>query len=94
MDSVLEHERLGKAAPGQVAEHRCGEPARIELSCAIEDIRGRSLLMLRPRQLMFRRKRPQGGRMIRVIEQGLYEIEHVTPATAAPAAKPLGVIPA
>jgi len=51
-------------------------------------------MVLRPRQVVFCGERPQGGCMIRVIEQGLYEIEHVTPATAAPAAKPLGVIPA
>jgi hypothetical protein len=41
---------------------------------------------------MFLRKRPQGGRMIGVVEKGLYEIEHVAPAAAAPAPEPLGVV--
>ena len=44
-DAALAHERFGKAAVGQVAEHRSSETVRIELRRAIEDIRGRSVLM-------------------------------------------------
>src|SRR6516164_6502791 len=43
--------------------------------------------------MVLRRERPQGGRMIGVIEEGLREIEHVAPAAAAPAPEPLAVIP-
>ena len=49
-------------------------------------------MVLRPRQMMFRRKRPQGGCVIGVIKQGLREIEHIAPAGAAPASEPLGVV--
>ena len=48
-DAALAHERFGKAAVGQVAEHRSSETVRIELRRAIEDIRGRKLMVLRPR---------------------------------------------
>ena len=49
--------------------------------------------MLWPRQPVFRRERPQGGRMIGAIEQGLREIEQIPPAAAAPAPEPFIVVP-
>ena len=91
-DAALAQERFGKATPSQVVEYRSGESVPIELRRAIKNIRGRRLLMLRPRQMMFPRKRPQGGRMIGVIEQSLGEIEHIAPAAAAPAPEPLGAV--
>ena len=49
-------------------------------------------MVLRPRQVVFSSKRPQGGRMIGIIQQSLDEIEHVAPAAAAPAPEPLGAV--
>jgi len=49
-------------------------------------------VVLRPRQVVFSSKRPQGGRMIGIIQQSLDEIEHVAPAAAAPAPEPLGAV--
>jgi hypothetical protein len=45
-DAALAHKCLGKAALGQVAEDGGGEAAWMELGRAIEDIRGRRLMVL------------------------------------------------
>jgi hypothetical protein len=70
-DATLAHKCFWKAPLGQVTEHRDGEPVGVKLRHAVQHVGGRRLLMLRPRQMMFCRKRPQGCRMIGVIEQGL-----------------------
>jgi hypothetical protein len=51
-DAALMDERLRKAALGQVAEHRSGEPIRIELRRAIQHVGRGRFVVLWPRQLI------------------------------------------